>query len=148
MSHTTSIKAVKIQSITALQAAIAELAASGIKISLTANATPRAYFENQAGMGKADFVVNIPGAAYDVGLYKTEDGSYEARSDFFGGSVSRVLGATATKPEYREQAQLGKLYQMYGVHAATEAARKKGHSVRRITAADGTIKLELTGANL
>lgn len=145
MSHTTSIKAVKIQSVTALRAAVAELAASGMKIALLPNAKPRAYSAGQAGMGQADFVVQIADASYDIGLYKQPDGSYEARTDFWNGSVERVLGARPVKPENAEQAKMGRLFQMYGVHAASEAARKKGHTVRRITGADGTIKLELTG---
>jgi hypothetical protein len=149
MSHTTSIKAVKIQSVNALRSAIAELNSSGTRLTLKENATPRAYFANQAGLGKADFVVEVHGAKYDIGLYKQEDGSYEARTDFWGGSVQAVLGGTATTQERAEQAKMGKLFQMYGIHAATEAARRKGLSVRRITdASTGTIKLELTGANL
>lgn len=148
MSHTTAIKAVKIQSVSALRSAIAEMAQKGMQISLKENAHPRAYFNNQAGMGLADFVVEIPGAKYDVGLYKQEDGSYEARTDYYGGTVAQVLGATPTKPEYADQAKMGKLFQMYGIHAALEAARRKGLTARRIEKADGTIQLELTGANL
>lgn len=149
MSHTTSIKAVKIQSISALRSAIAEMSAAGTPLTLTENAKPRAYSSNQAGMGMAEYVIGVPGAAYDIGLYKQPDGSYETRTDFWGGSIEKVLGGTATTPERREQARMGKLFQMYGVHAATEAARKKGHSVRRIVdQATGKITLELTGAGL
>lgn len=148
MSHTTSIKAVKIQSVTALRAAVAELAQTGTRISLQEGGTPRAYFANQAGMGAADFVIRLDDSKYDIGLYKQQDGSYEARTDFFGNEINKVLGGTPTKPEYREQAQMGKLFQMYGIHAATETARRKGHTVRRITGKNGLIQLELTGAGL
>lgn len=148
MSHTTSIKAVKIQSITALQAAVEELNTSGTRCSLVPNSTPRAYSAGQAGLGMADFVVKVPDAKYDIGLYKQDDGTYEARTDFWMGSVERVMGVPVIKAENAMQAKMGKLFQMYGVHAATEAARRKGHSVRRIVKADGTISLELTGNNL
>lgn len=148
MSHTSTVKSIKIQSVTALRAAVAELAQSGVRCSLVENAVPRAFYDNQAGMGKADFVVKLDAAKYDIGLYKTADGSYEARTDFFGGSVAQSLGAPASCPETREQAQMGKLFQMYGVHAATEAARKKGHMVRRVNKQDGTIALEVTGPGL
>lgn len=147
MSHTATVKSIKIQSVTALRAAVAEMAASGIKCSLIENATPRAYFANQAGMGKADFVLKLDDSPYDVGLYKTDDG-YEARTDFFAGHINKVIGGVCRNPDAREQAQMGKLFQMYGVAAATEAARKKGHMVRQIARQDGTIALEITGAGL
>lgn len=149
MSHTSTIKAVKIQSISALQATIAELNTKGIRCSLVPNATPRAYFANQEGMGSADFVIKLDDSPYDIGLYKDETGAFEARTDFFGNHINKLLGGKATTPERREQAQMGKLFQLYGVHAAMEQARRKGHTVRRIddTATD-TVKLVLTGAGL
>lgn len=147
MSHTSTVTSIKIQSITALRAAVAELATKGIRCSLIENATPRAYFPNQPGLGKADFVLRLDSANYDVGLYKTDNG-YEARTDFWGGSVEQCLGAPARSAESAQQARMGRLFQMYGVHAATEAARKKGHMVRRIEKQDGTIALEVSGPNL
>lgn len=148
MSHTSTIKAIQIQSISALRAAIAELNTTGAGLTLVENAVPRAYYQNQSGMGKADYVVQVANCPYDIGLYKNESGGYEARTDFYAGHVAKVLGAACTKPENREQAQMGKLFQMYAIHAATEVARRKGHSVRRITKSDGTVQLEVTGVNL
>lgn len=144
MSHTTSIKAIKIQSITALQSAIEELKQSGLAISMVAGATPRAYFSNQQGMGKADYVIQLGSCPYDVGLYKTDDG-YEARTDFWMGHVEKVLGATPRNKDNAEQAKMGRLFQMYGVHATMEQCRRNGQSVRRTTKADGTVALEITG---
>lgn len=143
MSHTTTIKAIAIVDVEALRAAVAELAQSGMKISLQDGGTPRAYFNNQKGMGAADFVIKLGDAPYDIGVYKNEAGTYELRTDFWGGSVERVLGAQASSAEKRDQAKLGKLYQMYGVHATLRQARKQGYSARRHVAADGTIKVEL-----
>lgn len=143
MSHTTTIKAIAIVDIEALRAAIAELAQSGVKISLQEGGKPRAYFPDQKGLGTADFVIKLGDAKYDVGVYKNDTGSYELRTDFWSGSVEGVLGAAASSAEKRDQAKLGKLYQMYGVHATLRQARKQGYSARRITAPDGTIKLEL-----
>lgn len=145
MSHTTSIKAIKIQSISALQSAIAEMQQSGIPITLVPNATPRAYFAQQAGMSQADYVVQLGGACrYDIGLYKAEEG-YEARTDFWGGDVEKLLGVKPRSPENAEQAKMGKLFQMYGIHAAMEQCRRKGQTVRRITKEDGTVSLAITG---
>lgn len=148
MSHTATVKSIKIQSLTALRAAVAELSASGIRISLAENTTPRGYFSNQAGMGQAPLVIRLADAPYDIGLYESEGGGYEARTDFYAGHIEKVLGGRATSDATRDQARMGKLFQMYGVHAATEAARKKGHMVRRITKSDGKIALEISGPNL
>lgn len=148
MSHTATVKSIAIQSITALRAAITELAQSGVRCSLLENETPRAYFPNQPGMGKADFVVKLDASPYDIGLYKREDGTYEARTDFFAGHIEKVLGAKPTTPANADQARMGKLFQLYGVHAAMEAARRKGHMVRRINREDGRVALEVTGPGL
>lgn len=148
MSHTTSISAVKISSIEALRAAVAELNMNGIRCELKANETPRAYYSEQSGLGRADYVLRMENSRYDVGFYRQEDDTYEARADFWASEISRELGSRTVAPERRDQAQIGKLLQLYAVHAATEAARRKGLSVRRIPAQDGKIKLELTGANL
>ena len=148
MSHTSRISAIKIASVSALRAAIAELNSVGVKCALVENETPRAFFPNQEGMGKADFIVRLTDAPYDIGLYKQADGTYEARTDFWGGHVEKCVGGKATKPENADQAKMGRLFQLYGVHAATETAKRKGLSVRRINDASGKIKLEVTGANL
>jgi hypothetical protein len=148
MSHTSTVKSIKIQSVSALRAAITELSQTGVQCSLQEGGTPRAYFQGQQGMGAADFVIKLGGSPYDIGLYKSESGGYEARTDFYAGHIEKVLGGTARTPEAREQAKMGKLFQMYGVHAAMEAARKKGHTVRRIQKENGTIALEVTGSGL
>lgn len=96
-------------------------------------------------MGKADFVIKLDNSKYDVGLYRQEDGTYEARTDFWGQHVERVLGAPASKPENAVQAKLGKLYQAYGIQAAMSQARSKGLNVRRVAGQNGEEKLVLTG---
>lgn len=148
MSHTTAIHAVKIVSISALRAAITELNQTGVKCVLKENEKPRAFFTDQSGMGVAPYVLSLNDSPYDIGFYPAETGGYEARTDFWGGSVSKLLGAPASKPENAEQAKMGKLFSLYATHAATEQAVRKGLSVRRINTADGRIKLELSGANL
>lgn len=144
MSHTSVVKAIVIQSISALNAAIAELNKNGVQCTLTQNSVPRAFYSNQAGMGKADYVIGLPGGRYDVGLYKTANG-FEARTDFWGGDVERQLGAVASDPKNKEQAKMGKLFQLYGVHAAMEEARKKGLQARRQKGADGREQVVITG---
>lgn len=90
-------------------------------------------------MGKADYVLQLHDARYDVGLYKV-DKNYEARTDFYGGSVERQLGAKDDTVK-GDQKKLGKLYQMYAINATERSLAMKGISARRTTKADGTIQL-------
>lgn len=57
MSHTSEVSNIVFADIPALRAAVNELASRGIKCALVQNATPRAYFANQQGMGAADYVL-------------------------------------------------------------------------------------------
>lgn len=145
MSHTTSIKAIKIQSLSALRAAVAELNGLGVNCSIEENATPRAYFPDQPGLGLAPYVIRLRGSRYDIGLYPDGANGFEARTDFWGQDVEKLLGAPARTEASKEQAKLGRLFQTYGVHAAMEQARRKGHNVRRTTNTDGSVKLVVTG---
>ena len=149
MSHTSTVKSIQIKSIKALQSAVQELAANGIRCELRAGGVPRAYFANQQGMGAADYVLHLADAKYDIGFYKNADDVYEARTDFFAQHVERVLGATLKPGQaHTDQSRLGKLFQMYALHATAEVARKQGHMVRRINKMDGTVALEISGPNL
>lgn len=145
MSHTSAIKSIKIQSISALRAAIEELSSQGVRANLIENATPRAYYNDQQGMGVAPFVIQLPQAKYDIGVYPTSDGGYEMRTDFFGGSVAKEVGVVACSSETSEQAKLGKIFQYYALNAAEEQARNQGLMTQRVTGDEGAIELVLTG---
>lgn len=146
MSHTSTINSIAITDQAALRSAIIELKQRGVNCELLENATPRAYYDTQDGMGQAPLVMKLNDSPYDVGFYPRADGQegFEARTDFFSGHVERVLGAPAGEGENREQAKMGKLYQMYAVHAATNKAVMQGYSVSRNEKADGTIQLQVT----
>lgn len=146
MSHTTAIKSVVISDVTALQQAITELQSEGVNCELLENAMPRAYYANQKGMESAPLVVKLSDASYDIGLYDNGEGGYEARTDFYGGTVEKVIGAKAAGPEDREQARMGKLFQRYAVCAAENHAALNGYSSTRDTKADGSIQLVLNAA--
>jgi hypothetical protein len=143
MSHTTSLDGILFTDMDALRSAIDELKSNGVNCDLLENATPRAYYKDQSGLGKAPFVVRLNSTDYDVGLYEKEKGAYEARADFWAGKVSGQLGAEARDGENTDQAKLGKLYQMYAVHAATRQAVRQGYNVHRVTKDDGTIQLRV-----
>lgn len=147
MSHTTAIDSIVFSDIDALTAAVKELAASGVKCSLEKNATPRAFYQNQAGLGPAPYVLRLHDSRYDIGFYPREGKQgFEARTDLFGGDIAKVLGTNSVKPgETQMQAALGKLNQTYAIHAATRAATKKGMNVRRINGENGDVRLVVTG---
>lgn len=145
MSHTSSIKGVVISDVAVLRKAVEYLASQGVKCSLIADAKPRAYFENQQGMGPADFVLKLDGAKFDVGFYKQPDGTYEPRTDLWGGTVQAVLGAKPSDPSKAAQASLGKLFQAYAVEATVAAARRSGKTVTRKTGANGEQILTVAG---
>ena len=156
MSHTSTINRIVIKDLVALRAAVAELKRSGMDISMEDGGTPRAYYTNQEGMGAADHVIRIPGATYDVGVYRSQNGTYELRTDFYNGSVSNVLGATreatekavkdakatgAEAEQIRSQGQLGKLYLAYSVNAVEQACAREGKTTQRHTNSDGTVQI-------
>lgn len=146
MSHTTAIKGIKISNIEALQLAVAELAQQGKNIELVPNAQPRAFYNNQDGMGVADFVIKLGDSRYDIGLYKQADGTYEPRTDFWGQDVQKILGGKATDKQYEEQAKLGLLFQSYAVNAVEQQCRFEGKSTRRqVDEKSGQIQVIVTG---
>lgn len=148
MSHTTAIESIVFSDIQALKAAVNELNSKGVRCSLDTNAVPRAFYANQQGMEMAPFVLRLTDCQYDVGFYpRAQGGGFEARTDLFANRVADVLGAPISGKETAMQGALGKLNQMYAVHAATRAAAAKGHNVRRVNGSDGSIKLVVTGIN-
>lgn len=116
----------------------------GIRCELKKDATPRAYYPDQQGLGRAEYVLELKDARFDIGFYQTE-GGFEARTDFWGQHVEKVLGVQACSATSKEQAKLGKMFQAYGIHAAMESARKQGYSVRRAPGENGAEKLIVTG---
>lgn len=144
MSHTTTINSVVFVDIHAVSAALAELNSSGVRCSLIQGGTPRAYYPNQSGLGPADYVIHLTDCAYDVGLYfNAAKKGYEARADLFANRVGSILGSTAPmRPsESYEQTQMGKLFQLYAVHATIRKAAQQGMTARRINKEDGSIRV-------
>lgn len=121
----------------ALRQAVRDLNSAGVSCELLENVKPRAYYSQQSGMGVAPYVLQLNGAQYDVGLYK-QDKSYTARTDFYGGSVQRELGAKNAKTD---QEKLGKLYQYYSANAVERSLSMKGISSRRVVKEDQTLQI-------
>lgn len=93
-------------------------------------------------LGHCEHAIGIPGTTWQVGLAKPRNGKgYRLLFDFYGTQGRPILEALGGQ-------QAHKFCQLYGVHKATLAARKLGHSVQRTTGKNGAINLVLTGARL
>ena len=142
MSHTVSIKDVDIVNVSALKAAVREMQQKGVSCELLENVVPKAYYNNQAGMDTAaEFVLRSEQSPYDVGFYKTQNAQgktvYEPRTDTFMGHIQKLYG--------NSKSHLGKLTQLYSVHAVTQQAVRQGYRVQRKEQQDGTITLSVVG---
>lgn len=147
MSHTTSIDNIVFSDVDALKAAVNELVSKGVKCALERNSSARAFYTNQEGMsGVHPYVLRLHDCPYDVAFVQdTKKKGLVARTDLFADRVAGVLGTPKAIGESKEQAALGKLYQSYAIHAATRKAVQQGMSVKRVNAADGSVKLVVTG---
>jgi hypothetical protein len=154
MSHTTKIKTVPIKDRAALEAAVQELIADGVRCSLTENKAPRMYrrdqFKGDTGKATADLCLELHDGEYDVGFVLQGDGSYEIVFDSWAGNVHKFLGAKAGKHAHSglngTQADLGGLMQLYSKHAAINAAVAQGYYVEEtVVDEQGHIHLTLGG---
>lgn len=144
MSHTSSVGSIIFSDMHALQAALTDLTKAGVTCSLSKGGTPRAYYKDQAGLGPADYVINLPGCEYDIGLYRDKvRKGYVARCDLFANRIGKLLGSAAGTGENSEQAQLGKLFNRYAVHAITRKAVAQGMTVQKVPGVDGSVRLVL-----
>ena len=142
MSHTTTVDSVKITDVAALSAAVEELKANGIDCDLLQDALPRAYYPTQAGMDeKAPFVLKLNKGQYDIGFYEKE-GVYEARFDNFMNRISEHLG-TAQEGKDSAQNAIGKVLNLYSVHAVSRKASMQGYRVQRVNNSDGSVQLRI-----
>lgn len=141
MSHTTYVSTLLLSDKEAIEGAIRELKAQGIKCDLLESVVPRSYPGNQ--MKKADLCLKLEDSPYDVGLYKNKDGNYAAATDFYRGHVESILGVKPGEGDNRDQARLGKLYSAYATSAIERQAASQGYSVTRSRGETGAIQLVL-----
>lgn len=143
MSHVTSID-IEVSDITALEAAVREMGGTFLR-----NKKTYAWYGTSVGdyplpagftkdmLGKCEHAVGLAGTEYEIGVVRNpaKPKTYTLLYDFWG-------------PGAKLKAHFGDglkgLKQMYGVHAATLAAKKKGYLVSR-KQVNGTIKLQITG---
>lgn len=133
MSNTYHVASVPIRSISALEAAIRDLNALGVRAELRKNAIPRNYYPDQfrRHLGRkdevADYVVHLPGSAYDVSILR--DGTTDTYIPYFdphAGSIAEQLGVSRPEGATDQAHVIGKLLACYSRRAAMEAATKQG----------------------
>lgn len=150
MSHTTTLRGIKMTDAHAIEQAVADLKAKGISISLLKNAKPRMYYAHQAAeVGNCDYVLKLPGR-YDVGFKKdAKTGEYVVFMDTWGGDIKNAIGAACplSQDQYDRAGEhaIGQFTQRYGVNAAKNEARNNGLFVTETMSDTGEIQLVVEG---
>jgi hypothetical protein len=141
MSHVTNID-IEINNLTALESAIQEMGGVFVR-----NKTNYTWYGRHVGdyplpagftkemLGKCEHAIALKGTNYEIGVVRnpSKPSGYTLLYDFWG---------PGEKLRQHFGDGLTKLKQMYGVHAATAAAKKKGYLVTRKQVGD-TIKLQI-----
>lgn len=93
-------------------------------------------------LGHCDHAIGIPGTSWEVGVVRRKDGKgYTLLFDFFGSQGEPILKALGGQ-------QANRFIQSYALNKATLTAQKKGLLVTRKQAADGAVRLHITGSRL
>jgi hypothetical protein len=125
MSHFVAIKT-SVRDVNALRKACEELG-----LALLEKTTARGFASNTL---KGDYVIRLKGP-YDIAVnMDKESGSYGLSTDWYAGYVEKEVGTGYAK-----------LLQLYAIHKTQIEARKKGLSCRRLSLADGSVKIMIGG---
>lgn len=150
MSHNVKIEGIKITSLDVLDRAIAELRRDGINVMLERGVPGKRglTFRTYHGYGnstKADSVIRLPGAAYDIGLLHDPKGFYSPIFDnMLGISIPSPIACKYVAGEKHDGSQghaMGKLMQRYAAILAETDAQRRGYHARRVTGSDGTMQV-------
>lgn len=132
MSHTTTLRSVKITDIEAVRQAIdflVERSNGKLKISLIENAVPRMYYPDQ--YGKCDYVVKLGNSRYDIGLAKQADGTFALVYDAWQGDIRKQVGdpmnVTHKEADMAAACDVASLLNAYGVFAAQRQLYEQGY---------------------
>ncbi|MEI6716058.1 MAG: hypothetical protein WCO60_20095 [Verrucomicrobiota bacterium] len=164
MSHVTKID-ITFRDLEALESACKELGATLVRDVPTYNwygkhggDYPLPEGIKEEDLGKCTHVIRVPGVTYEVGVVAMPGGGFSILFDFWGGKtegrgLQKVFCGSKIHPVMSDGEKIGemrkythgmeRLKQMYGIHAATRAAKAKGYSVQR-KQVGGTIKLAIT----
>ena len=126
MSHFTGVET-QIKDLEAFKKACRELA-----LPLQVGGVARGWAGNTLA---ADYVIKMP-CKYDVAVHVQPDGTLKLTTDWYDGSVARIVGKSFQK-----------LSQLYAVNKTEALWKAKGYTVHRRTD-KGAIKLKIEGNNL
>lgn len=128
MSHISSI-ATQIKDLRCLKSACQELG-----LTYKEGQTKHEYYQ---GKGNCEHAIGVPGTTWEIGVVKSESGTYNLAFDRYGDKGMPIVEKLGDK--------LQKLKQAYGVHVATAVARAKGWMVQKNVLPSGVVKLTMTG---
>ena len=139
MSHVNSVSLV-IKDMAALKAACEQLGLTFVE----GQRNIAWYGTGLPTQGACEHAIKVPGARYEIGVYRGVTGngtsaSYVLGFDSYGsggGPITKLLGKG-----------LEKLNQAYAVAKATLEARARGWMVQKQTLPNGTVKLTMTGVS-
>jgi hypothetical protein len=94
----------------------------------------------EKALGKCDHAIKVPGASYEVGIVRKEDGSYSFVWDWWG---SGGLVGKMDQREFQAAHKGGRFVQAYNVEVAKKVARIKGYPVKEKTLPNGRVELEV-----
>ena len=146
MSHCVSVE-IEITDLDACAAACTELGATLVRDQTTfkwwgssVGDYPLPEGFTAADMGHCQHAIQVPGTDWEIGLVENRNGrkGYTLLFDFYGPRGGPLLKMVGGKDAARFK-------QIYGVHKAQREAVRKGYATTRTTAADGTIRLTVTG---
>jgi len=152
MSHVTSVK-LKIRDLTALRLAVQRLGGTLVEGQLTYNWWGQSVGDTKLPegftvemLGKCQHAIRVPGGNYEIGVVKMPAGHYELAYDSYSfGAGPNGIKADGQKLHVYFGDQLKGLIQIYGVTAATLAAKAKGWMVSETKLSNGAIKLQMRG---
>lgn len=147
MSHTTTIKGLAVRVPESIENAVAMLIEQGKNIELLTDTVPRMYYRDQeAAIGKCDYVIKVKSGRYDVGLkWRGEERGFELIYDAYGGDIARELGITdrtGVEPDDMQQTAIAEFVRSYNVDLIKTEAIEQGYTEFDYSYADdGTIQL-------
>lgn len=138
MSHNVLISDVKIKNLSALRAAVAELAKEGVKIALDETARTFRTYDGQPN--KCDLAIRMSDERGDVGLVKGQDGTYTPVYDPYLFSKDSGIACPYTPGRGSDNRQaIGLLLQRYAVCTTEIEAAMQGHACTREQGKDGEL---------
>jgi hypothetical protein len=131
MSHTTSVKTVKVTDIRAMEAAVQHMnETKGTNLKMVMGGEVQLWFEKQ----KCAFVINVPGVQrnLNVGFQGNEAEGYSPVFDSHGGWIAKYIGGGKDMAKTQDEhnlANIGGLMHAYAVQSVRNVASSAGSQI-------------------